>query len=262
MLKQTIWVYTVCFNESHFVGNFLTAYQGADKIIAYDNYSTDNTVELLKRDPRVEVRYYDTGGKIRDDIYLQIKNNCWKEARRKADWVVVVDFDEIFTRMESSKSLNLVKFNLDLSELHNAGFNIIKPYGYNMISWDAPLFTNDHPWEHSKKGTYHPPEDKMCCFRPDHIQEINYVIGAHQANAVTISGQEVKVYRHKDFKVLHYKAWNHDLYMERANVYRERMSELNKKNRWAFQYLYSQEEHEHMYMAGMNLAKHILDIEV
>jgi hypothetical protein len=255
-----IWVYTVCFNESHFVGNFLIAYQGAERIIAYDNYSTDNTVELLRRDPRVEVRYYDTQGEIRDDVWLSMKNNFWKEARGQADWVVVVDFDEIFTRVV--KTGNDVTFDLDLSVPYNAGFNIIKPYGYNMISWDAPLFTNNHPWEHSQKGTYHPPEDKMCCFRPDHIQEINYVIGAHQANPVAVPGQEVNVYRHPDYKVLHYKAWNYALYMERANIYRERMSELNKKNQWAFQYLYSQAEHEHMYMAGMNLARPILDIEV
>jgi glycosyltransferase involved in cell wall biosynthesis len=262
MKKQIIWVYTLCYNESHFVGNFLTAYKEADRIIVYDNYSTDNSVELLQQDPRVEIRYYDSYDKIRDDLYLKVKNNCWKEARGKADWVIVVDFDEVFTRME--KTDDQVTIDLDLSYSFDAGYNIIKPYGYNMISVDAPLHTSDHPWVYSKKGTYHPPEDKMCCFRPDQISEINFDPGCHTANPLDMNGKKagIKIYNTKEYKMLHFKAWNFDLYMERAELYTKRMSEINIRMGWAFQYMHTMEQQRSMFMAGVNLAKFIFDIEV
>lgn len=255
-MKQVIWIYALCYNESHFVGNFLTAYKDVDKIIVYDNHSTDNSVNLLQQDSRVEIRYYDSGNQIRDDIYLQIKNNCWKEARGEADWVIVIDFDEIFIRIINNKDHPL--FDIDLVKPYNDGFTIIRPYGFNMISWDAPLYTKDHPYTYSSMGTYHPPENKLCCFRPDKINEINYDIGCHISNPIG----DINILHSKDYMLLHFKAWNYELYMERAKLYYERLSEVNKKNKWGFQYLNTMEEHHNMYLAGMRLRKNILDIDI
>ena len=243
-----IWIYVLCFNESHFVGNFLTAYRGAERIVVYDNHSTDNSVELLRKDSRTEIRYFDTKDQIRDDIYLKIKNNCWKEARGDADWVIIIDFDEILTYFPD--------MDLDLS--HAGDNTIIKPYGYNMISFDAPLYTSDHPWKWSQKGTYHEPAEKLCCFRPDEIIEINYAVGAHSANPTG----NVRIYRSPEYKLLHYKAWNFDLYMKKAEYCRTRLSALNKKMGWGFQYLNTEEQNRNMYMAGMTLAKPITDIKI
>jgi hypothetical protein len=251
-----IWVYTICYNESHFVGNFLTAYKDAEKIIVYDNYSTDNTVELLQKDPRVEVRYHNSYDTIRDDLYLQIKNNCWKEARGKADWVIIVDFDEVFTR--AVRIQDSIIIDLDLLYPFEAGYTIIQPYGYNMISTDAPSYTKDHPWVHSQKGTYHPPEDKLCCFRPDQITEINFDPGCHTANPKG----NIDILHSTEYKMLHFKAWNYELYMDRAELYRKRMSAINIHMGWAFQYLHTKEQQSDMFLAGVNLAKPIFDIEI
>lgn len=237
-----IWVYTLCYNESHFVGNFLTAYKDAECIIVYNNNSTDNSCELLKYDPRVEIRYFDTGGEIRDDHYLAIKNNCWKEARGKADWVIVVDFDEIFTRFPE----------MDLNLQKAKDYTIIKPMGFNMISKDAPLYTDDHPWRWSQRGTRHEPADKPCCFRPE-LQEINFAVGAHTASPVG----DVRILDSKDYALLHYKAWNYDLYMQKAAEYKKRLSLINKKMGWGFQYQNTEEQNRNMYLAGINLAKPI-----
>jgi hypothetical protein len=261
-MKQTIWIYALCYNESHFVGNFLTAYKDVDRIIVYDNYSTDNSVELLKCDSRVEIRQYDSNNEIRDDIYLKIKNNCWKETRGKVDWVIVVDFDEIFTRMV--KSGNEIIYDLDLYEPYKQGFNIIKPYGYNMISFDAPSFTTDHPFKHCQKGIYHPPAEKLCCFRPDQISEINYNAGAHLADPFDMNGSKdgVRIYRNKDYKLLHFKAWNYKLYVERMAMGRNRLSDINKMNGWGYQYLNTDEGNGGQFLSGLHIAKNIFDIEI
>jgi len=260
-MKQIIWVYALCYNESHFIGNFLTAYKDADRIIIYDNHSTDNSVELLMRDPRVEIRYFDSNSELRDDIHIQIKDNCWKEARGKADWVIVVDFDEVFARVTVVNGE--VVFDLDLSEPYNNGFNVIKPYGYNMISLDAPLYTNDHPFKHCPRGAYHPPAEKPCCFRPDQIGEMNYTVGCHTADPLDIKGSRdgVRILYDKNYKHLHFRFWNYDLYIKKAEVGRNRLSSVNKDHGWGWQYLETNEQQSSMYLAGMKLSKHLIDIE-
>jgi hypothetical protein len=258
-MKQTIWIYALCYNEIHFVRNFFTAYKNADKIILYEGNSTDGTTELAKSLGATIVPV-DTGNELRDDIFTDIKNNCWKEARGKTDWVIVIDFDEIFARMV--KIDKEIIYDLDLSEPYKQGFNIIKPYGYNMISFDAPSFTDDHPFIHCQKGAYHPPAEKLCCFRPDQISEINFNAGAHLAEPLDMNGSKdgVRIYCHKDYKLLHYKAWNYKLYIERMEIGKNRLSEINKRNGWGYQYLNTNEQNRGQFFAGLNAAKNIFDI--
>ena len=258
-MKQVIWVYVLCYNEIHFVRNFFTAYKDADRIILYDSYSTDGTTELAES-LGATIFQIDTGDQLRDDIFTDIKNNCWKEARGKADWVIIVDFDEIFNRIV--KEGDKITCDIDLTKPYNEGYNIIKPYGYNMISVEAPLDTDDHPFIHSQKGTYHPPAEKLCCFRPDQISEINYDHGSHLANPLDINGgtDSVRIYNNKDYKLLHYIAWNYELYMEKMRTGRRRLSNLNKKNGWGYQYLNTDEQNSGMFFAGLNIAKYIFDI--
>src|SRR5262245_42339747 len=91
-----IAVYTLCFNEEFFLPYFLRHYhQYTERIVLFDNCSTDHTAEIA-RQAGVDVRPYESGDEIRDDLLLQIKNNCWKECRGQGvDWVLVVDVDEI-----------------------------------------------------------------------------------------------------------------------------------------------------------------------
>jgi len=255
-----IWVYTLSYNEEHFVKNFLTAYKDAERIIVNDNMSTDRTVELLKQDPRVEVRTYDSGNKIRDDLYLEFKNNAWKEARGKADWVIIVDFDEIFTRVTFIDGQPV--FDLDLSRPYDLGFDIIKPWGYNMVSLDAPLGTDDFPYVHSPKGCYHVPQEKMCCFRPDKLMEIGYFAGCHRAEPLDMNGGKgMQTYFSPEYKGLHYKFWNLDLYMEKMKDYQTRLSDVNKSYGWGWHYMESLQSHHDLFTRGFDISKNLIDIE-
>lgn len=256
-----IWVYALCYNEAPFVKNFLIAYKDAEKIIIYDNMSTDNSVELLKQDERVEIVPYDSQGQIRDDLYLEIKNNCWKEARGKADWVIVIDFDEIFCR--ARKIEDVISFDLDLTKAFEAGFNIIKPYGYNMVSLEAPLYADGHPYEYSQRGVYHDPAQKMCCFRPDQLSEIRFQAGCHNADPLDMNGgiENIRILMDEDFKLLHYKFWNLEHYMVRMADYQKRMSEQNKKHGWGFHYMLSLAEHHDTFVNGCDHAEPLFDIK-
>ncbi len=87
-----VHVHVLCWNEEVLIPYFLDHYSFADKIILYDHESDDNSLDLLS--DNVEVKTYSTGGEIRDDIWIDIKNNCWKTSRGEADFVIVCDMDE------------------------------------------------------------------------------------------------------------------------------------------------------------------------
>jgi glycosyltransferase involved in cell wall biosynthesis len=253
-MKNRIWVYAPAYNEANFVKHFLFAYREAERIVIYDNMSTDNTVELLLQDPRVEVRQFNSNNEIRDDLYLEIKNNAWKEARGKAEWVIVVDFDEVFNRcvMEGGKP----KFDLDLREMTKQGYNIIRPFGYNMIALDAPLGMDGHPFDYVQMATYHVPEEKMCCFNPNQISEIRFWMGCHTADPLDMgqTTKEIKIAIREDFKLLHFKFWNLTTYLPRMEEYQRRLSKWNKGMSAGWHYVNTIEWHRDCVVNGFNHA--------
>jgi hypothetical protein len=56
---------TLTYNESKMIPYIMPYYErlGFDKLVIYDNESTDNTVDLLKKYPFVEIRTFKTEGK-------------------------------------------------------------------------------------------------------------------------------------------------------------------------------------------------------
>jgi glycosyltransferase involved in cell wall biosynthesis len=260
-MKNRIWVYTVCYNESSFVKNFLAAYAGAERIVVYDNQSTDDTVELLLQDRRVEIRTFDSGGKIRDDLYLDIKNHAWKEARGQVEWVIVVDFDEIFNHCTNNGGIP--KFDLDLTEVKRLGYNAIKPYGYNMIEINAPLRAEGHPFLYSKMATYHHPNEKVCCFNPNEISETNYYSGCHRSELMDNKQgvDNVKVCCFEEYKLLHYKFWNLDAYLKRMAEYQTRLSDINKGMGWGWHYMMSLQYHRDCFVNGSKIAVSLFDVK-
>lgn len=53
MEKMKIAVYAICKNEEKFVESWLDSMQEADYICVLDTGSTDKTMELLKKHPKV-----------------------------------------------------------------------------------------------------------------------------------------------------------------------------------------------------------------
>lgn len=200
---ESIEVFAICYNEELLLPYFIDHYKkmGA-KITVIDNQSTDKSRSIIEK-AGCTYMAYNSNNQIRDDLYLQIKNNCWKES--KADWVIVCDIDE------------LIEVNFDISK-----YTIINTKGFDMIGLPP-----------SKLGVHNKMYSKHIMFRPNCFKEINYTPGCHSLNPIasgTISGS-VEI-----ANLLHYKYINEDYVYNRHMMYQERLSDINKQLGWGIEY--------------------------
>ncbi len=216
-----ITIYTMTFNEEfmlpYFVQHYNSLFPGC-KIVVYDNESTDNTVAIAKG-LLCEVRINQTNGQLSDSRYLEIKNNCWKDA--KTDWVLVADCDELCCI--SQKQLEGEE-NIDTS--------IISFEGYNMVN-----LKNDMEIMNITTGVRAPSYDKYYCFNRKQISEINYHMGCHKASPVGNRISSLSTYT-----CLHYKYINPEYMVKRHVMFASRLSEENKRKGYGGHYLYSEKQ--------------------
>jgi glycosyltransferase involved in cell wall biosynthesis len=196
-----IWAYLFSYNYEVMTRYAIKHYQQfCNKIILYDNESTDATPQIAKS-LGAEVRNYHTDG-LDDDLIAKMKSNCWKEARNKnVDWIVVADMDEL---------LYHPNIRMKLEELKSQGVTIIKTSSCHMVSPTLP--TEDKPiTDLVKTGNRNPPGhhyNKMICFRPDCILETNFDSGAHNPRLEALYPATINIYGgedQSDMLMLHYK---------------------------------------------------------
>ena len=214
-----ITIYTIAYNEEVMLPFMIKWYRERFpecKIVVYDNFSTDKTEEIaLSND--CQVVKYDSNNQIRDDLYLEIKNNCWKTA--ETDWVLICDVDEFLDIQES--------------DLINETSTIITSEGWNMINTqpNPNLELKDIKW-----GTRAKQYDKAYLFNKKFIKEIRYSAGCHSCNP---SGK-IK-YSSNLYKLFHFKAISEDYMIQRHTSFAKRMSEKKNKNGWGVHYFDTEE---------------------
>jgi len=184
----------------------------------YDNHSTDDSVDIAKW-LGFEVRTFGKPDVLDDREYLKIKNNCWKEEREKADYVIVCDADEFLYHHEI---LNYLEYRCPFFP---------KTTGYNMISNQLP---KNNIFEITT-GTPDSQYSKSVIFEPNFVQEINFDFGCHR-NFANVKETE------SELLLLHYRyIGGVERLIERHKQYAARMSNYNKKLQLGFQYLHSEE---------------------
>lgn len=95
MKYRVCWI-TLCFNEIDILP-FVSKYweRVADKVVVFDNGSTDGSIEYLEKLPYVEVRHFDSDGQ-NDVIQKQVKEKAYLEFKDSYDIVIISDMDEVF----------------------------------------------------------------------------------------------------------------------------------------------------------------------
>lgn len=217
---------TTTYNNENYVP-FVMKYAeefGYDKLIVYDNGSTDRTVEMLKKYPFVEVREYSTeifteekklevllGGFW--DIYSTHTKNCngYVNGVTEMAWVTITDFDEVvfFTREDYMTPKRY------LEKVSNMGYNVVNEQMVDIVS----NYSVDGEFCHvySQKCFYGDPFDwrKPLLFRMDNIHLFSPSYGMHYAR-FSFYDEEVKALNGtKTINVFHLKyAFGEEAYLQ------------------------------------------------
>lgn len=211
-------IYIIAYNEEVMIEKFINHYKQRFpkcNITVYDNYSTDKTVEIASS-MGCQIIMHNTNGEIRDDLYLEIKNNCWKHSN--SDWVLICDVDELVFIDED-----------DLIKEDAEGVSIIKFEGWNMITMSSDPDIIDLNLEWGSRAKQY---DKYYMFNKSKIQEINYTPGCHYANPKG----EVK-FSDKSYLMCHFKALGLNYMINRHIEFGKRLSQQNLEKGWGFHYL-------------------------
>lgn len=206
-MTETIHLFAICHNEEVLLPHFIQHYKtiGVTKFTFYDNFSTDRSREIMKAN-HCEIIDYDSGGQIRDDLYLSIKNNCWKKAN--SQWVIVCDVDE-FLHLDG------------ITDFHKYG--IIYSKGYDILGMPP-----------SNIGLPNNLYSKTVMFRPNLITEINYNFGAHICRPTS----PAPVIGSMKFATLfHYSHIDENYVYNRKQYFHKRISDFNKQMGFGTQYI-------------------------
>lgn len=230
-----IIVYSVCYNEEFMLPFFIDHYSFADKIVIYDNCSTDKSVEIMKK-AGIQHILFTTGGKEDESYLTKVRNECWKHDRNY-DLVMVVDIDEMIYPKD-------FKFSEE--------YTIFQPYGYQMTCDELPVHGKPIV-EQVKTGVYWNHYDKSCIFNPRKIESMNWALGSHSMAPLGREG-EIKVFRDENLKLLHYNLLTFDYYNTHRNMRAKRIGEYNRLNRLSDEVLLSDEKRKVWYDSFKNRA--------
>src|SRR5690348_230198 len=124
-----VHLYAQCWNEEFMLPFFFRHYDGfVDRYVIYDDGSTDQTLSILAKHPRVEVRRFVRAYAESFALSEQaLSNECWKESLGEADWVIVTDIDEHLYHPAMWQYLE---------QASAAGLTLIPALGFQMITND------------------------------------------------------------------------------------------------------------------------------
>jgi SAM-dependent methyltransferase len=215
---MNIHVYTVAYNEELLMPFFLRHYkQFANQITIFDNESTDKTAAIAKS-AGVNVIAFSTNDTMMDSVMIKIKNEEYKKSRGKADWVIVVDFDEFLYHPHL----------LDVLEKYKKeGITLPKIIGYDMVADSFPIDKEQQIYDEIRIGFHNDLYNKRVIFNPS--LDICYSIGAHACNPQGNVIESVST----DLKLLHYRFLGLDYLKPRWERRRDKMSQENLKNKWS-----------------------------
>lgn len=224
--RPIVHYYAVCWNEEKMLPFMFDYYERfVDQFTIYDNYSDDGSETIIKSHKNARLFKFKSDG-FNDSIHQNIKNDCWKRSRGKADFVIVCDMDEFLYHPEMTEFLN---------DAISKGYTLFHTEGYDMYSEKYPDYDEGVLLtEKVRRGIRHEYFDKPIVFDPNRIVEIRYEVGAHKAYPIGV----VRKNNSSDtLKLLHYKNIGLKRLVERNRLYAARLSDENLQKEYGHEYL-------------------------
>jgi hypothetical protein len=222
--KPRVHYYAPAWNEAAMLPFMIRHYSPwVDRFVIFDSDSTDESVELLRRIPKVEVRRLEWACPDSTiDTLRHMANTCWKESRGTADWVIVADIDEFLYHPDMLGYLG---------RWRNRGVTCIPALGYEMVSDSFPE-PDETLADTRRLGLQQRMMNKLRLFRPDAIEETNFGHGAHVAKP---TGRVVypKV---DEVLLLHYKWLGPEYLIRRHAAMETTRRSVDVANNWSRHY--------------------------
>lgn len=199
-----IWLYSVFSNEAQILPFFLRHYAPqVDRLILFDNASTDNSRALIAAYLNAEIHDYPAPRPIMDSVgAAQFASTRYHEARGYADWVLWVDCDEFLYS-------NGTTLREALRQASEQNIRAVRAFGYQMMSDQFPA--EDAPLtDQIRSGTRDPEYDKVAAFDPN--INIRFRPGRHNCRINNAIGVQTGL------KLLHYRYLG-ETYFKRRNAY-------------------------------------------
>ena len=214
---MNISIFIVCYNEGSLIKHTIQHYKNLFNnpiITIYDNESTDNSVEIAKS-LGCNIISWNSNNVMNEYTLLKIRNNCWKNSTN--DWVIMIDMDEWLCISEN-----------ELIELDKNRVTILKTQGFEIVGTSKSILLDDIDLHTLNTGIYNNYESKSVCFNKNKINNINYSIGAHNANPYGNIKYSDKTYfiKHMNFLGIPYSIHKNKIRYERA----ENMRKIQNNN--------------------------------
>jgi glycosyltransferase involved in cell wall biosynthesis len=165
-----VWAYVIVWNEELMLPYYLRHYsQFCDKIIVYDNMSTDGTREIIENHPLVERIPFDSKGEFNDYIHIELKRKSIQHAKGNADFIILGDCDEFIYHKDIKGFLE-----------KNSDCSVFYPAGFQMVSDDFPYNLPGQLYDYVQWGSPNPWYVKPMIVNLNLIDDLEWVEGAHE----------------------------------------------------------------------------------
>ena len=222
--RQRVHLYALCWNDAFMLPHFFRHYDAfVDRYIIFDDGSDDGSRDVLAGHPKVELRDFSWSDPTSFVLSeKEFSNECWKESRGKADWVIVTDLDE---------HLYHSAFVDYLDRCLAAGVTAIPALGFQMVSDEVP--TDDARLVDAvPTGAPFDEMMKLSVFCPDAVTETNFTPGRHKAQ---LAG-DIHFPDHDEVLLLHFKYLGVARTLARQRALLARLGQVDLENRWGHQY--------------------------
>lgn len=218
-----IHLYCLCWNEERMLPFFFRHY---DPLVAryfvFDNGSTDRSLDMLAAHPKVTVDSFRPPQDTLVDAARGFYETVWHRSRGVADWVFIVNIDEHLHHPDGSRYFQRCRRD---------GITAMVTTGYEMVAATFPRPT-DVLSQTITRGARAEYLDKLCAFRPDAIERLQYSAGRHGANP---EGRVVFPKR-PALRLLHYKYLGSDYVIARYAELGARIGATDRERGWGRHY--------------------------
>jgi hypothetical protein len=225
-----VHLFAQCWNDEWMLPFFFRHYDSwVDHYFIYDDRSTDGSLSLLKDHRNVTISPFErTTGESFVLSEQALSNECWKQSRGKADWVIVTDIDEHLFHPDGRDYL---------ARCRSEHITLIPALGYQMISENPPTpeqtlcrtYTVGAPWVQMMKPSI---------FNPEAVTDMNFSHGRHTASPTG----RIKIPQSDEMLLFHYKYMGLEHTHLRHQQLRTGLGQQDLQQGWGHKYLWSIEE--------------------